>query len=72
MTGPRPWSEKSRKGICDGAVRVATEQKGFLYGRDRLTEFTGVPIEEKKVWCGTVPGRWYSRTQPISAEAAGV
>lgn len=40
-------------------------KQGFLYVFDRVTGKPVWPIEEKKVEVGTVPGEWYSPTQPI-------
>jgi quinoprotein glucose dehydrogenase len=52
----------------DGKPRkvVANPSKmGFLYVFDRITGKPVWPIPEKKVEKGTVPGEWYSPTQPI-------
>src|SRR5882762_3425557 len=40
-------------------------KQGFLYVFDRVTGKPVWPIEEKPVEFGTVPGEWYSPTQPI-------
>jgi len=40
-------------------------KQGFLYVFDRLTGKPIWPIEEKPVETGSVPGEWYSPTQPI-------
>ena len=46
------------------AVAQPTKQ-GILYVFDRVTGKPVWPIEEKPVEKGTVPGEWYSPTQPI-------
>ena len=46
------------------AVAQPTKQ-GILYVFDRVTGKPIWPIEEKPVEKGTVPGEWYSPTQPI-------
>jgi quinoprotein glucose dehydrogenase len=51
------------------AVAQPTKQ-GFLYVFDRVTGKPVWPIEEKKVERGTVPGEWYSPTQPIPSKPA--
>jgi quinoprotein glucose dehydrogenase len=43
-------------------------KQGFLYVFDRVTGKPVWPIEEKKVEVGTVPGEWYSPTQPIPSK----
>ena len=40
-------------------------KQGFLYVFDRVTGKPVWPIEEKPVEAGSVPGEWYSPTQPI-------
>jgi quinoprotein glucose dehydrogenase len=40
-------------------------KQGFLYVFDRVTGQPVWPIEEKPVEKGSVPGEWYSPTQPI-------
>jgi quinoprotein glucose dehydrogenase len=40
-------------------------KQGFLYVFDRVTGKPVWPIEEKPVETGSVPGEWYSPTQPI-------
>jgi glucose dehydrogenase len=40
-------------------------KQGFLYVFDRVTGKPVWPIEEKLVEAGSVPGEWYSPTQPI-------
>jgi glucose dehydrogenase len=40
-------------------------KQGFVYVFDRVTGKPVWPIEEKKVEIGSVPGEWYSPTQPI-------
>lgn len=40
-------------------------KQGFLYVFDRVTGKPVWPIEEKLVETGSVPGEWYSPTQPI-------
>jgi quinoprotein glucose dehydrogenase len=40
-------------------------KQGFLYVFDRVTGKPIWPFEEKQVEVGTVPGEWYSPTQPI-------
>src|ERR1035441_7784192 len=49
------------------AVAQPTKQ-GFLYVFDRVTGKPVWPIEEKKVERGSVPGEWYSPTQPIPSK----
>jgi quinoprotein glucose dehydrogenase len=39
-------------------------KQGFLYVFDRVTGEPVWPIEERKVETGSVPGEWYSPTQP--------
>jgi quinoprotein glucose dehydrogenase len=46
------------------AVAQPTKQ-GFLYVFDRITGKPVWPIEERAVEQGTVPGEWYSPTQPF-------
>ncbi len=46
------------------AVAQPTKQ-GFLYVFDRITGKPVWPIEERPVEQGTVPGEWYSKTQPF-------
>jgi quinoprotein glucose dehydrogenase len=46
------------------AVAQPTKQ-GFLYVFDRVTGKAVWPIEEKPVEKGSVPGEWYSPTQPF-------
>jgi quinoprotein glucose dehydrogenase len=57
--------------IVDGkpikAVAVPSKQ-GFLYVFDRISGKPVWPIEEKKVEVGSVPGEWYSPTQPIPSK----
>ena len=55
----------------DGKVVKAVAQpskQGFLYVFDRVTGKPVWPMEEKQVETGTVPGEWYSRTQPIPSK----
>ena len=49
------------------AVAQPTKQ-GFLYVLDRVTGKPVWPIPEKPVEKGTVPGEWYSATQPIPSK----
>ncbi|HEX4537940.1 MAG TPA: pyrroloquinoline quinone-dependent dehydrogenase [Candidatus Acidoferrum sp.] len=49
------------------AVALPTKQ-GFLYVFDRVTGKPVWPMEEKPVEVGTVPGEWYSPTQPIPSK----
>lgn len=49
------------------AVAQPTKQ-GFLYVFDRITGKPVWPIEEKPVEQGTVPGEWYSKTQPFPSK----
>ena len=54
--------------IVNGKVIKAVAQpskQGFLYVFDRVTGEPVWPIEEKPVEQGTVPGEWYSPTQPF-------
>src|SRR5579872_5887067 len=46
------------------AVAQPTKQ-GFLYVFDRITGKPVWPIEERPVEVGSVPGEWYSKTQPF-------
>src|SRR6267143_1837466 len=43
-------------------------KQGFLYVFDRVTGKPIWPIPEKPVEVGTVPGEWYSPTQPIPSK----
>jgi quinoprotein glucose dehydrogenase len=43
-------------------------KQGFLYVFDRVTGKPVWPFEEKPVEVGTVPGEWYSPTQPIPSK----
>jgi quinoprotein glucose dehydrogenase len=57
--------------VVDGKPVKAVAQpskQGFLYVLDRVTGKPVWPIEEKKVEVGTVPGEWYSPTQPIPSK----
>jgi quinoprotein glucose dehydrogenase len=49
------------------AVAQPTKQ-GFLYVFDRVTGKPVWPFEEKPVEVGTLPGEWYSPTQPIPSK----
>src|ERR1017187_2801055 len=51
------------------AVAQPTKQ-GFLYVFDRVTGQPVWPIEEKPVEKGSVPGEWYSPTQPFPTKPA--
>jgi quinoprotein glucose dehydrogenase len=51
------------------AVAQPTKQ-GFLYVFDRVTGKPVWPIEEKAVEQGSVPGEWYSPTQPFPSKTA--
>ncbi|MGD0966198.1 MAG: PQQ-binding-like beta-propeller repeat protein [Candidatus Acidiferrales bacterium] len=51
------------------AVAQPTKQ-GILYVFDRVTGKPVWPIEEKPVEKGTVPGEWYSPTQPMPTKPA--
>lgn len=54
--------------IVDGKPIKAVAQpskQGFLYVFDRVTGKPVWPIEERKVEVGSVPGEWYSPTQPF-------
>jgi quinoprotein glucose dehydrogenase len=57
--------------VVDGkkikAVAQPTKQ-GFLYVFDRVTGKPVWPIPEKPVEVGSVPGEWYSRTQPFPSK----
>jgi quinoprotein glucose dehydrogenase len=59
--------------VADGkpikAVAQPTKQ-GFLYVFDRVTGKPVWPFEERKVEVGSVPGEWYSPTQPIPSKPA--
>jgi quinoprotein glucose dehydrogenase len=59
--------------VVDGkkikAVAQPTKQ-GFLYVLDRVTGKPVWPIPEKPVEVGSVPGEWYSPTQPIPSKPA--
>ena len=43
-------------------------KQGFLYAFDRVTGQPVWPIEEKPVEVGSVPGEWYSKTQPFPSK----
>ena len=49
---------------------AAPSKMGFLYVFDRITGKPVWPIPERKVEKGTVPGEWYSPTQPIPTRPA--
>ena len=49
------------------AVAQPTKQ-GFLYVFDRVTGKPVWPFEERKVEVGSVPGEWYSPTQPFPSK----
>jgi quinoprotein glucose dehydrogenase len=49
------------------AVAQPTKQ-GFLYVFDRVTGKPVWPIDERPVEQGSVPGEWYSRTQPFPSK----
>ena len=51
------------------AVAQPTKQ-GFLYVFDRVTGQPVWPIQERKVERGSVPGEWYSPTQPFPTRPA--
>jgi quinoprotein glucose dehydrogenase len=51
------------------AVAQPTKQ-GFLYVFDRVTGKPVWPIDEKPVEKGSVPGEWYSATQPFPSKPA--
>ncbi len=55
----------------DGRAIKAVAQpskQGFLYVFDRVTGKPVWPIEEKPVETGSVPGEWYSPTQPFPSK----
>jgi quinoprotein glucose dehydrogenase len=57
--------------VVDGKPVKAVAQpskQGFLYVFDRITGKPVWPMEEQKVEVGTVPGEWYSPTQPIPSK----
>jgi quinoprotein glucose dehydrogenase len=57
--------------VVDGKPIKAVAQpskQGFLYVFDRITGKPVWPIEEQQVEVGSVPGEWYSPTQPIPAK----
>jgi len=56
-------------GRATKAVAQPTKQ-GFLYVFDRVTGKPVWPIEERKVERGSVPGEWYSPTQPFPTKPA--
>jgi glucose dehydrogenase len=54
--------------VVDGKPVKAVAQpskQGFLYVFDRVTGKPVWPIEERQVEVGSVPGEWYSPTQPF-------
>ena len=53
------------------AIAQPTKQ-GWLYVFDRDTGQPVWPIEERPVEKGTVPGEWYSPTQPFVTQAAAI
>jgi len=54
------------------AVKAVAQpsKQGFLYLFDRVTGKPVWPIEERPVEVGSVPGEWYSPTQPIPSKPA--
>ncbi len=54
------------------AVKAVAQpsKQGFLYVLDRVTGKPVWPIEERPVEGGSVPGEWYSPTQPIPTKPA--
>lgn len=57
--------------VVNGKAIKAVAQpskQGFLYVFDRVTGKPVFPIEERKVEVGTVPGEWYSPTQPFPSK----
>jgi quinoprotein glucose dehydrogenase len=54
------------------AVKAVAQpsKQGFLYVLDRVTGKPVWPIEERPVEVGSVPGEWYSPTQPIPTKPA--
>jgi quinoprotein glucose dehydrogenase len=57
--------------VVDGKPIKAVAQpskQGFLYVFDRATGKPVWPFEERKVEVGSVPGEWYSPTQPIPSK----
>ena len=54
------------------AVKAVAQpsKQGFLYVFDRVTGKPVWPIEERPVEAGSVPGEWYSPTQPIPTKPA--
>jgi quinoprotein glucose dehydrogenase len=54
------------------AVKAVAQpsKQGFLYVFDRVTGKPVWPIEERPVEVGSVPGEWYSPTQPIPTKPA--
>jgi len=60
--------------VINGRVRKIVAQptkQAFLYVFDRATGEPIWPIEERPVEKGTVPGEWYSPTQPVPLDAHG-
>ncbi len=59
--------------VIDGRLRKVVAQpskQAFLYVLDRETGLPIWPIEERPVEKGTVPGEWYSPTQPFPTKPA--
>ena len=57
--------------VVDGKPIKAVAQpskQGFLYLFDRVTGKPVWPMEERKVEVGSVPGEWYSPTQPFPSK----
>jgi quinoprotein glucose dehydrogenase len=57
--------------VVDGKPIKAVAQpskQGFLYVFDRVTGKPVWPMEERKVEVGSVPGEWYSPTQPFPSK----
>ena len=57
--------------VVDGKPIKAVAQpskQGFLYVFDRVTGKPVWPIEERKVEVGSMPGEWYSPTQPFPSK----
>ena len=51
---------------------VQPNKEGFLYTLDRITGKPVWPIEERPVEVGSVPGEWYSKTQPFPTKPPAI
>ena len=73
------WTSRARRSSTDITINGRTvkalaqpTKQAFLYVFNRETGKPIWPIEERPVPKGDVPGEWYSPTQPIPDQAAGI